>query len=93
LSLKPKGDIRFKNDLYDAWLVRGQLAWVSVCVRRDIFCVLVCGKYVMFVYWDSDGVIVTRGFDYIKEPHFPAGFFWRYENLGRRQSYQTRARL
>jgi hypothetical protein len=55
-----------------------------------IFCVLVCGKYAKFICLNHDGATVTQRFDYIKEPHFFAGFFWRYEHLDRRQrGYDT----
>jgi hypothetical protein len=42
------------------------------------------------IRWDHDGATITRRFDYIKEPHFLSGFFWRYEHLDcRQQGYDT----
>ena len=94
--LTPKaGDFRFENDSDDARLVRGQLASYAAAhagcqFRVHIFCVLLCGKYARLIRWDRDGAIVTRRFSYIKEPHFLAGFFWRYDHLDRRrQGYDT----
>jgi hypothetical protein len=58
------------------------------CVH--IFCVLVCRTYARFICWDHDGAIVTWRFNYIKHPHFLAGFFWHYDHLDRhRQDYDT----
>ena len=94
--LHPKaGDFRFENNSDDAQLVRGQLASYAAAhsgcqFRVHIFCVLVCGNYARFIRWDRDGAIVTRRFDYIKHPHFLAGFFWRYDHLDRRwQGHDT----
>ena len=42
-------------------------------------------KYARFIRWDRDRAIVTRRFDYIKEPRFLSGFFWRYGRLNRLQ--------
>jgi len=94
--LHPKaGDFRFENDSDDARLVRGQLASYAAAhagcqFRVHIFCVLVCGNYARFIRWDRDGAIVTGRFNYIKQPHFLAGFFWRYDHLDRRRrGYDT----
>jgi hypothetical protein len=94
--LHPKTDgFRFEDDSDDAQLVRGQLAsyaaaHVGCQFRVHIFCVLVCGRYARFIRWDRDGAVVTRRFNYIKEPHLLAGFFWRYNHLDRRrQGYDT----
>ncbi|KAF8227716.1 hypothetical protein L208DRAFT_1491744, partial [Tricholoma matsutake] len=94
--LHPKaGDFRFENDSDDAQLVRGQLASYAAALagcqfRIHIFCVLVCRMYARFICWDCDGAIVTRRFNYFNNPHFLAGFFWRYNHLDRRcQGYDT----
>ena len=58
--------------------------------RVHNFCLLVSGEYARFIRWDRDGVTVTRHFDYIKEPHLLADFFWRYAHLYRSQhGYDT----
>jgi hypothetical protein len=94
--LQPKvGDFRFESDSERARLVRGQLASYAAAhtgcqFRVHIFCVLICGKYARFIRWDRDGATVTRRFDYIKEPRFLSGFFWRYERLNHlQQGYDT----
>jgi len=94
--LEPKeGGFHFENDSEDAWLVRGQLASYAAThagcqFRVHIFCVLVCGQYARFIRWDHDGATVTRRFDYMKEPHLLADFFWRYAHLDRsQQGYDT----
>jgi hypothetical protein len=89
--LRPKeGNFRFENDLDDAQLVRGQLASYAAAhtgcqFRIHIFSVLVCGTYARFIRWDRDGTTVTRRFNYIKNPHLLADFFWRYDHLDRLQ--------
>jgi hypothetical protein len=89
--LKPQeGDFHFEKDSDNARLVRGQLASYAAAhegcqFRVHTFCVLVCGKYARFIRWDRDGATVTRRFDYIKEPHLLADFFWRYAHLDRSQ--------
>jgi hypothetical protein len=89
--LHPKaGDFCFESDSDDAQLVRGQLVSYSAAqagcqFRVHIFCVLMCGMYAArFIRWDRDGAVVTRRFNYIKDSHFLAGFFWRYDHLDRR---------
>ena len=67
--------------------VRGQLASYTAALagrqfRIHSFCVLVFGPFARFIRWDRAGAIVTRRFNYIKQPHLFVGFFWRYENLG-----------
>lgn len=48
----------------------------GVSFAFTFFCVLVCGMYAArFIRWDRDGAVVTRRFNYIKDPHFLAGFF------------------
>jgi hypothetical protein len=88
-------DFHFEIDSDKAQFVRGLLASYAApqagCqFRVHIFCVLVCGKYARLIRWDRGGAVVTRRFDYIKEPQFLAGFFWRYNHLDRRrQGYDT----
>jgi hypothetical protein len=90
--LHPKAsDFRFENDADDAGLfIRGQLASYAAAhagcqFRVHIFCVLVCGVYPRFIRC----AIVTRRFNYIKDPHFLANFFWRYDHLDRRRQVTT----
>jgi len=94
--LRPQvGEFRFESDTEHSQLVRGQLASYAAAhagsqFRVHIFCVLICGKYARFIRWDRDGATVTRRFNYIQEPHFLSGFFWRYERLNRlQQGYDT----
>ncbi|KAH9984828.1 hypothetical protein BJV77DRAFT_952316, partial [Russula vinacea] len=64
--------------------VRGQLASYTAALagrqfRIHSFCVLVFGPFARFIRWDRAGAIVTRRFNYTKQPHLFVGFFWRYE--------------
>jgi len=45
----------------------------------------ICGWFARFIRWDRSGAIVTQSFDYIKEPHILASFFWRYAHLNQSQ--------
>jgi hypothetical protein len=43
-----------------------------------------------FIHWDCSSATVTRSFNYIKEPHILASFFWRYAHLNPSQrGYDT----
>ena len=49
-----------------------------------------CGLSARFIRWDRRGATVTRSFDYIKEPHILASFFWCYAHLNHGQrGYDT----
>jgi hypothetical protein len=78
---------KFGRDSKEAKLVRGQLASYAATqagrqFRVHIFSVLVCGIYARLFRWDRAGAIVTQRFNYTTQPHFLAGFFWRYHRLG-----------
>ncbi|TCD65442.1 hypothetical protein EIP91_002698 [Steccherinum ochraceum] len=46
--------------------------------RAFIFIVLICGDHARIIRFDRAGAIVTRHFDYRKQPALLAEFFWRY---------------
>ena len=89
--LQPKvGDFRFERDTSESYKIRGQLASYAAALtgcqfRVHLFSVLICGEYARFIRWDRSGAIVTRRFDYSKQPHVLADFFWRYSHLNDRQ--------
>ena len=49
--------------------------------RVHLFSVSICGSYARFIRWDRMGAIVTRRFDYTKNPDMLRTFFWRYSHL------------
>jgi hypothetical protein len=87
--------IRFENDSDVSRLNIGQLCSYAVAHAGLQFCVhaftlFVCGRSARFIRWDRAGATVTRSFDYIKEPHILANFFWRYAHLNHSQrGYDT----
>lgn len=94
--LQPQADdFRFENDSDEAKLNRGQLASYAAAhsgsqFRVHTFTVFICGQFARFIRWDRSGATVTRRFDYIKQPHILAAFFWSYAHADRRQrGYDT----
>jgi hypothetical protein len=94
--LRPQAEnFRFENDSDVSRLNRGQLcsyaaAHVGSQFRVHTFTLSICGKSARFIRWDRGGATVTRSFDYIKEPHILAHFFWRYAHLNHSQrGYDT----
>jgi len=57
--------------------------------RVHTFTLSICGRSARFIRWDRSGATVTRSFDYIKEPHILASFFWRYAHLIRTSADTT----
>lgn len=76
----------FEKNAAEALKVRGQLARYASLVfshqqRTHIFQLLVCGRLARFIRWDHSGAIVSDAFDYNKNPHLLAQFFWRYNHM------------
>jgi Fungal protein kinase len=93
---QPQADhFRFENDSEVPRLNRGQLCSYTAAhagsqFRVHTFTLLICGRSARFIRWDRSGATVTRSFDYIKDPHILASFFWRYANLNHSQrGYDT----
>jgi hypothetical protein len=83
-------NFRFENDSEVSQLNRGQLcsytaAHVGSQFRVHTFTLSICGRFARFIRWDRSGATVTQSFDYIKEPHILASFFWRYAHLNQSQ--------
>jgi hypothetical protein len=58
--------------------------------RVHTFILSICGRSARFIRWDRAGATATRSFDYIKEPHILANFFWCYAHLNHSQrGYDT----
>jgi len=53
--------------------------------RVHTFTLSICERSGRFICWDRGGATVTQSFDYIKQPHILANFFWRYAHLNHRQ--------
>jgi len=89
-------NFRFKNDSSEvSRLNRGQLCSYAAAhagsqFRVHTFTLSICGRSARFIRWDRGGATVTRSFDYIKDPHILAHFFWRYAHLNHSQrGYDT----
>ena len=83
-------NFRFKNDSEVSQLNRGQLCSYTAAhtgsqFRVHTFTLSICGRSARFIRWDRSGATVTQSFDYIKEPHILASFFWRYAHLNQNQ--------
>jgi len=81
---------RFENDSEVSQLNRGQLCSYTAAhagsqFRVHTFTLSICGRFARFIRWDRSGATVTQSFDYIKEPHTLASFFWRYAHLNQSQ--------
>ena len=58
--------------------------------RVHTFTLSICVRSARFIRWDRSGATVTQSFNYIKEPHLLAHFFWRYAHLNHSQrEYDT----
>jgi hypothetical protein len=93
---QPQADnFRFENASDVSRFNRGQLcsyaaAHVGSQFHVHTFTLSICGSSARFIRWDRSGAIVTRSFEYIKEPHILALFFWRYAHLNDSQrGYDT----
>jgi hypothetical protein len=98
--LQPQAEnFRFENDSDVSRLIRGQLCSYAVAHGGSQFRVhtstqSICGRSARFVRWDRSGAIVIRSFDYIKQAHILARFFWRYAHLNHSQrGYDTSVSL
>ena len=94
--LQPRAEnFRFENDSDVSQLNRGQLCSYAAAhtgsqFRIHTFTLSICGRSARFIRWDRGGATVTRSFDYIKQPHILADFFWRYAHLNPSQrGYDT----
>ncbi len=73
----------FERDTDTARLLRGQLAsYVSALsgsqFRVHVFTILICGKFARLMYWDRNGAMVTRAFDYTRFNYL--GLFLKHYN-------------
>jgi hypothetical protein len=69
---------------------RGQIASYAAAIlgtqfRLHVFSVSICGQWARFIRWDRAGAIVSATFNYVKNPHRLADFFYRYSRLDRLQ--------
>ena len=94
--LRPQAEnFRFKNDSGVSRLNCGQLCSYAAAhagsqFRVHTFTLSICGRSARFIRWDRAGATVTRSFDYIKNPHILANFFWCYAHLNHSQrGYDT----
>ena len=93
---QPQADnFRFENASDVSRLNRGQLCSYTAAhagsqFRVHTFTLSICGRSARFIRWDRSGATVTQSFNYIKEPHILAHFFWRYAHLNHSQrGYDT----
>lgn len=49
--------------------------------RTHIFQLAVFGQYARFFFFDPANIIVSYRFNYVKQPHILAEFFWRYNHM------------
>jgi hypothetical protein len=80
--LMPDND--FERDSDAARLLRGQIASYVAALsgsqfRVHVFSILICGKLARLMYWDRNGAIVTRAFDYTRLDYL--GLFLRHYDL------------
>ncbi|KAA1476079.1 hypothetical protein DENSPDRAFT_842969 [Dentipellis sp. KUC8613] len=85
-----KSDYPFESCSQDGKKTRGQItayaaAMLELQFRTFVFSVLVMGEYARLIRWDRSGAIVTRAFNYQKDPEPLAQFLWRYNFLTRAQ--------
>src|ERR1700691_1540339 len=89
--LQPQAEnFHFENDSDVSQLNRGQLCSYAAAhagsqFRVHTFTISICGRSARFIRWDRRGATVTRSFDYIKDPHILAYFFWRCVHLNHSQ--------
>ena len=94
--LQPQAEnSRFENVLDVSRLNPGQLcsyaaAHMGSQFRVHTFTLSIYGRSARSIRWDPAGATVIWSFDYIKEPHILANFFWRYAHLNHSQrGYDT----
>ncbi|CAL1696844.1 unnamed protein product [Somion occarium] len=51
--------------------------------RTHVFSLIIFGRYARFLRWDRAGCVVSKGFEYHKNPRLLADFFWRFTFLSR----------
>jgi hypothetical protein len=76
----------FENVSDVSRLNRGQLCSYAAAhagsqFRVHAFTLSICGRSARFIRWDCGRATVTLSFDYIKQPHILADFFWCYAHL------------
>ncbi len=86
----PTPSYPFENASARGVETRGQLAAYNAVImgvqyRSHAFSTLVCGTFVRFMRWDRSSAIVTRRFDYTKEPEILFRFYQRLAQLTDRQ--------
>lgn len=75
----------FERNSIEAKLVRGQLGSYVAAIsgsqfRLCVFAILVFGSFVRLMYWDRVGAVITKRFNYTKEPYL-AQFLMEYCSL------------
>ncbi|KIY64749.1 hypothetical protein CYLTODRAFT_314204, partial [Cylindrobasidium torrendii FP15055 ss-10] len=80
----------FENNTQHGRHTRGQLAsyagaTMSVQFRNHLLTILICKNFARFIRWDRSCAIVTRAFDYSKNPLLFFEFFARFSQLTREQ--------
>lgn len=82
-DLFPDSSELSEDQLDEAERALGQLthhAGMMFLRQHRCFCfqVLIIGTFARLLRWDRSGVIISREFDYCKEPDTLCEFFWRY---------------
>lgn len=80
----------FERDTEKHMQNRGQIGSYSAALlgsqfRIHLFSVSICGATARFIRWDRTGAVVSRSFNYQRNPELLANFFWRYSHHDRRQ--------
>lgn len=74
------------HDVGNALDTQGQIAMYATMQlarqhRMFAFSFLICGSRARFIRWDRGGAIVTRSFDYVKQPEILTEYLWRYGQM------------
>lgn len=80
----------FENSTRRGKHTRAQLAsyagaTMSVQFRTHLFTIVICEKFARFIRWDRSCAIVTRAFDYARNPALFLEFFSRFAQLKQEQ--------
>ncbi|CAL1708974.1 unnamed protein product [Somion occarium] len=74
----------------DSAKTRGQITSYAAALlsrqhRTFAFSITICGQYVRFFRWDRAGCIVSEKFNFLRDSHLLAEFFWCYAHMTREQ--------
>ena len=86
----PSRHFHVETDTESGIHTRGQIAAyaglaLSMSFRRHFFSMLIIGRYARFIRWDRWGAVVTRRFDYTKNPELVFDFYLRFGQLTQTQ--------